>query len=58
MKTLTAATADDLDDYTYRVAGCVGEFWTRITRQHCFPDEELKQTLCKTPFALAKACSW
>lgn len=26
-----------LDDYTYRVAGCVGEFWTRITRRHCFP---------------------
>ena len=22
----------DLDDYTYRVAGCVGEFWTRICR--------------------------
>ncbi len=26
-----------LDDYTYRVAGCVGEFWTWITRAHCFP---------------------
>src|ERR1041385_3074737 len=23
-------TDDELDDYTYRVAGCVGEFWTRI----------------------------
>jgi farnesyl-diphosphate farnesyltransferase len=24
------ATAADLDEYTYLVAGCVGEFWTRI----------------------------
>ena len=23
-------TADDLDRYTYLVAGCVGEFWTRV----------------------------
>ena len=27
----------ELDDYTYRVAGCVGEFWTRVTRRRCFP---------------------
>lgn len=27
----------ELDDYTYRVAGCVGEFWTRICRAHLFP---------------------
>jgi len=31
----------DLDDYTHRVAGCVGEFWTRLTRRHCFPDASL-----------------
>jgi farnesyl-diphosphate farnesyltransferase len=30
-------TAADLEDYTYRVAGCVGEFWTRICRAHVFP---------------------
>jgi farnesyl-diphosphate farnesyltransferase len=24
----------DLDDYTYRVAGCVGEFWTLVCRAH------------------------
>jgi farnesyl-diphosphate farnesyltransferase len=30
-------TEADLDDYTYRVAGCVGEFWTRICRAHLFP---------------------
>ena len=28
---------DELDDYTYRVAGCVGEFWTKICRAHVFP---------------------
>jgi farnesyl-diphosphate farnesyltransferase len=27
----------ELDDYTYRVAGCVGEFWTRICQAHVFP---------------------
>lgn len=27
-------TEVELDDYTYRVAGCVGEFWTRICRAH------------------------
>jgi len=31
----------DLDDYTYRVAGCVGEFWTRICRAHLFPNARL-----------------
>jgi farnesyl-diphosphate farnesyltransferase len=29
--------AGALDDYTYRVAGCVGEFWTRICRNRLFP---------------------
>lgn len=27
-------TAEELDDYTYRVAGCVGEFWTRLCLRH------------------------
>lgn len=27
-------TAAALDEYTYLVAGCVGEFWTRICAQH------------------------
>jgi len=34
-------TEDELDDYTYRVAGCVGEFWTRVTRAHLFPASPL-----------------
>ena len=33
----------ELDDYTYRVAGCVGEFWTRLTRRHCFPSAPLRE---------------
>lgn len=36
-------TAADLDDYTYRVAGCVGEFWSRICRAHLFPGARLDE---------------
>jgi len=36
-------TAAELDDYTYRVAGCVGEFWTKICRAHLFPDAKLDE---------------
>lgn len=28
------ATAAELDEYTYLVAGCVGEFWTRVCHAH------------------------
>jgi len=31
------ATDDELDVYTYEVAGCVGEFWTRLCLAHVFP---------------------
>jgi farnesyl-diphosphate farnesyltransferase len=31
----------ELDDYTYRVAGCVGEFWTKMCRAHLFPNAAL-----------------
>ncbi|MGC3989362.1 MAG: squalene/phytoene synthase family protein [Chthoniobacteraceae bacterium] len=27
-------STEELDDYTWRVAGCVGEFWTRICFRH------------------------
>jgi farnesyl-diphosphate farnesyltransferase len=39
------ALEDDsaLDDYTYRVAGCVGEFWTKTCRAHLFPTESLDE---------------
>jgi farnesyl-diphosphate farnesyltransferase len=32
-------TDEELDDYTYRVAGCVGKFWTRICLAHQFSTE-------------------
>ncbi len=32
-------TDEELDDYTYRVAGCVGRFWTRICLAHQFSTE-------------------
>lgn len=34
----------ELDDYTYRVAGCVGDFWTRVCRAHLFPAFEVDET--------------
>ncbi|HVY72254.1 MAG TPA: phytoene/squalene synthase family protein [Verrucomicrobiae bacterium] len=37
------ASHAELDDYTYRVAGCVGEFWTRICRAHLFPQAALDE---------------
>ena len=36
-KIIALETAAELDDYTYRVAGCVGEFWTKMCRAHLFP---------------------
>jgi farnesyl-diphosphate farnesyltransferase len=36
-------TAEELDDYTYRVAGCVGEFWTRMCRRHLFPKSTIDE---------------
>lgn len=32
---------EDLDDYTYRVAGCVGEFWTKMCHRHLFLSTKL-----------------
>jgi len=34
---IALGTEAELDDYTYRVAGCVGEFWTRMCVGHLFP---------------------
>jgi farnesyl-diphosphate farnesyltransferase len=36
-------TDEDLEHYIYRVAGCVGEFWTRMTRAHLFPNTPLDE---------------
>ena len=40
---LALANDAELDDYTYRVAGCVGEFWTKICRAHLFPRAPLDE---------------
>jgi farnesyl-diphosphate farnesyltransferase len=37
-------TDAELDDYTYRVAGCVGEFWTRMCRAHLFPETAVDES--------------
>lgn len=37
----------ELDDYTYRVAGCVGEFWTQVCRAHLFPQAPLDEALLR-----------
>lgn len=36
-------TDGELDNYTYRVAGCVGEFWTKMCRAHLFPEAKLDE---------------
>lgn len=36
-------TEAELDDYTWRVAGCVGEFWTRLCRARLFPRARLDE---------------
>lgn len=35
------ATDEELEDYTYRVAGCVGEFWTRLCLRRLYPRARL-----------------
>lgn len=43
-KIIALQTDDELDDYTYRVAGCVGEFWTKMCRTYIFPHTPLDDT--------------
>jgi farnesyl-diphosphate farnesyltransferase len=40
-KIVALQTDVELDDYTYRVAGCVGEFWTKMCRAQVFPLAQL-----------------
>jgi len=42
-KIIALETAAELDDYTYRVAGCVGEFWTKLCRAQLFPNARLDE---------------
>jgi farnesyl-diphosphate farnesyltransferase len=40
-------TGEELDDYTYRVAGCVGEFWTKVCLAHLFTGLDESYLLAK-----------
>jgi farnesyl-diphosphate farnesyltransferase len=44
-KIIALETEAELEDYTYRVAGCVGGFWTKICRAHLFPRAKLDDEL-------------
>jgi len=47
---------EELDDYTYRVAGSVGEFWTHLSLDHLFKvDEATKTQLFETGVRFGKA---
>jgi farnesyl-diphosphate farnesyltransferase len=39
---LALQTGEELDDYIYRVAGCVGEFWTKMCAAHLWPGAGLE----------------
>jgi farnesyl-diphosphate farnesyltransferase len=38
---------EELDEYIYQVAYCVGEFWTDMCRAHVFPGANLDDDLLK-----------
>jgi farnesyl-diphosphate farnesyltransferase len=40
-RVLCLSTESELEDYTFRVAGCVGNFWTRLCRSHLYPEAPL-----------------
>jgi len=41
-------SSQELDEYTYLVAGCVGKFWTRVSMRHLKNYSELDEaTLCR-----------
>jgi farnesyl-diphosphate farnesyltransferase len=42
-KIVALGTIEELDDYTFKVAGCVGEFWTRVCRARLFPEATLEE---------------
>ena len=50
------ADESELDDYTYRVAGSVGEFWTHMSLEHLFKaDDETTAKLFETGVRFGKA---
>jgi farnesyl-diphosphate farnesyltransferase len=50
-KQIVALQTDaELDDYMYRVAGCVGEFWTEMCIAHLFRFPELQDLMWNSRF--------
>jgi farnesyl-diphosphate farnesyltransferase len=47
-KIIALETEAELEDYIYRVAGCVGGFWTKICRAHLFAKAKLDDELLLT----------
>jgi len=47
-------TEADLEDYTYRVAGCVGEFWTHLSVDHGLVPVRSRESLLEAGVALGK----
>jgi farnesyl-diphosphate farnesyltransferase len=43
-RVVALATDAELDDYTFRVAGSVGQFWTKICRAHLFPKASIDES--------------
>ena len=44
-KIISLENEEELDDYTYRVAGSVGEFWTHMSLDHLFNLEEKEKEI-------------
>ena len=44
-KLISLQTDAELDDYTYRVAGCVGRFWTKICLAHQFSLTQVSESI-------------
>lgn len=50
---------EEADDYTYRVAGSVGEFWTEVSLAHLFRLEEAgEQDLLREGVRFGKGLQW
>jgi farnesyl-diphosphate farnesyltransferase len=54
---LSLESDEELDDYAYRVAGSVGEFWTRMSLDHIFKlkEENMEEELFEKGIRFGKA---
>lgn len=53
---IAIASEEELDEYTYMVAGCVGEFWTHMSLNHLFDlNEENRERFFEKAINFGKA---